>query len=228
MTKVSHLNLCSTSPIKKKRKSYKRLSINPTFMPALRIFKNDIRRRYIDMITNVINSYDTKLHEQFFLDFALPGATHTYHRFPPEFLALLRHPPHLVGLEQVLHTYEMHYLMIPDIVFRYSNIKLCKRLGSSGSRIIATVRASGKMQFVVPMVKSRESKTDDSTSAPPATPSTSEPESTSSNIILSSNHNLKPVFLERLPEPVDFDVVAMLTITLDDEHRFISVELLAM
>lgn len=125
MTKVSRLNLYSTSPIKKKRKSYKRLSINPTFMPALRIFKNDIRRRYIDMITNVINSYDTKLHEKFFLDFALPGATHTYHRFPPEFLALLQHPPHLVGLEQVLHTYEMHYLLIlySDIVIlNYVNV----------------------------------------------------------------------------------------------------------
>ncbi len=239
MIKVScdNNNLDSTSLTikKKKRKCYKRLSINPTFMPALRIFRNDIRRRYIDMISNVLNNYDLNLHRQFCREFAVPNAPHTYHGFPPEFIALLQHSPQLIGLEQVLHTYELHYLMIPDIVFRYDNIKICKRLGCSGSRVIATVRTSGKMQFVLPKdnnKSNRESKTryDSSltSSSLPITSSTSETGSTSSNIVLSTDYNSKPIYLEWLPEPVDFDVIAMLIITLDEEHRFVSVDLHAM
>lgn len=219
---------------KKKRKCYKRLSINPTFMPALRIFRNDIRRRYIDMISNVLNNYDLKLHRQFSLEFALPNAPHTYHGFPPEFIALLQHSPQLVGLEQVLHTYELHYLMIPDIVFRYDNIKICKRLGCSGSRVIATVRTSGKIQFVLPTddKSNGENKTRyDSSLSPSSLPTkmnTSKAESSSSSIVLSTDYNSKPIYLEQLPEPVDFDVLAMLIITLDEEHRFVSVDLHAM
>eukprot|EP01040_Poterioochromonas_malhamensis_P009044 gene9044-9793_t len=151
-----------------------------------------------------------------------------------EFIALLQHSPHLVGLEQVLHTYELHYLMIPDIVFRYDKIKICKRLGCSGSRVIATVRTTGKMQFVLPTdnKSNRENKTRyDSSRSPsslPTTMNTSETESPSSNIVLSTDYNSNPIYLERLPEPVDFDVIAMLIITLDEEHRFVSVDLHAM
>lgn len=219
MTKVSCLN----PPIKKKRKSYKRPSNNPTYMPALRIFRNDIRRRYIDMLTNVINSYDMNLHLKFFQEYALPTTSYTYHRFPPERLELLPHPPHLVGFEQILYTNEIHYLMIPDFVHRFDNIKVCKTLGSPGSRIIATARASGTMQFVVSMNKSIKSNPDDSSSL-----TRSESELTSSSIVSSSCYNLKPILLERLPEPIDFDSSAMVTITLDDEHRIISIELFAM
>lgn len=186
------------------------------------------------MLTNVMNSYDMNLHQQFFQEYALPTTTYTYHRFPPERLELLPHPPHLVGFEQILFTNEIHYLMIPDFVHRFDNIKVCKRLGSPGSRIIATARASGTMQFLVSMNKSIKSKPDDSSSLP-RTPSTasilstseseSESESTSSSIVSSSSYNLKPIFLERLPEPVAFDSVAMVSINLDDEHRIISIEL---
>eukprot|EP01040_Poterioochromonas_malhamensis_P011698 gene11698-12765_t len=104
----------------------------------------------------------------------------------------------------------MHYLMIPDFLHRFDNIKVCKRLGSPGSRILATARVTGTMQFVVPMDKSLESQKDDSPFLP-STPSTSEQETelASSSIVLSSSYNLKPIFLERLPEPVAFDSVAM-------------------
>lgn len=54
------------------RKSYKRLSNNPVYMPALRILKRDIRRKYADMMNNVLNSDDRKLIWNFFRDFSTP------------------------------------------------------------------------------------------------------------------------------------------------------------
>ena len=61
-------------PQKKKwRKSGRKPSFRPEFMPAIRIFRNDIRRRYGDMFVNVVNSSDYDLMAKFFYQFCVPN-----------------------------------------------------------------------------------------------------------------------------------------------------------
>ncbi len=67
------LSKVKMSKRRRHRKSYKRPSNNPVYMPALRILRRDIRRRYCEMMNNVVNSYDSSLILNFFHDFSIPN-----------------------------------------------------------------------------------------------------------------------------------------------------------
>ncbi len=51
---------------KSKKHRRKRRSINPSYMPELRIMRNDIRRSYGEMFVNVFNHHDKFILGRFF------------------------------------------------------------------------------------------------------------------------------------------------------------------
>ncbi len=54
-------------------KYYRRPSTNIPFIPSIRILKRDIRRKYVGMMSNVMNSHDMTLFSSFIDDFCHPN-----------------------------------------------------------------------------------------------------------------------------------------------------------
>lgn len=185
--------------VKKKRKQYKRLSNNPNFMPSLRIFRNDIRRKYADMITNVLNSHDVNLMSQFYYEFSSPDLTHIYSQFPQDLMSNLTHPSKISGIDQVIQSYCLNYQLAPDIVFRFDSVQVVKSTGSSGSRIIAKCNTTGTILYKIPV-----------------------------NRIAGLAECLEnPLIMEPAESPVELSIDTDAIFTLDEQHRFVSIEICA-
>ncbi len=62
-----------TKPKAKQIRYYRRPSTNIPFIPSIRILKRDIRRKYVQMISNVMNSHDVSLFSSFIDEFYHPN-----------------------------------------------------------------------------------------------------------------------------------------------------------
>lgn len=185
------------------RKSYKRLSNNPVYMPALRILKRDIRRKYADMMNNVLNSDDRKLIWNFFRDFSTPMIQTVHNTFNDDLRTL--YPTVISGLEQTVNIFCKNFIVMPDIVFRIMNVKICKRSDSSGSRIIALTTKRGTLLYSMKkrnLLETSEMMTTEAIEGPNA-----------------------DELLTPLQTPINYSMKDVIIFNLDHEHRFVSIDI---
>ncbi len=191
--------------IRKNGKSYKRLSTNPALIPALRIFKRDIRRKYGDMMNNVFNSGDIKFVWSFFQEFSTPGIQ-TVHKTLCDELHSFNEPVTL-DFEQGMNLFRMSLLAMPDVIFRITNMKICKRSDCSGSRIIAVMTKEGTMLYNMKMNNP----------------------SNNCAIIPGKNEGVEgpntDVLLTPLDTPINYLMKGVVILNLDHDHRIVSIKI---
>ncbi len=134
----------------------RRRCINPSFMPEIRILRRDIRRRFGEMIANVVNSHDISLLRQFCNDMFRPDCQ----------IIRLNPPPNLVsrviaelvyeevsrysnfsGFHSLVDEYTFHYEMIPDFVFLLQESHLRLKQGFGGSVVTMKFSSRGTQTF---------------------------------------------------------------------------------
>ncbi len=194
---------------KKKRRSSKRRTNNPKFIPEIRIFRRDIRRRYIEMLNNVLNSYDLELHRRFFEEFGNPNLIQIFNSFPFDLLEKLSQKTRLEGIDSLVEGIGRQYLAIPDIVFQLSDVKVCQRLNTPGSKIVATSMVRGTMLYsIVPTHYNHQQLSS---------------EKKDDNLLTTSSNN--QLVLKPLDEQLDYCIEGIVSISLDDQHRFITINI---
>jgi len=216
----SELGKVSSKPVKvpvkrRNRKSYKRPSNNPVYMPALRILRRDIRRKYCEMMNNVMNSYDASLILNFFQDFSIPNLQRVLY-YPSQTLQFLQQASTISGIEDQVKDFLMSYKLMPDVVFSLTDVKVCKSSNNLGSRVIANTSMRGTLLY------SARNSTEiaenghliECDSATVSTTTTSE-----------GVEIIDDVVLDRLESPLDYEMNGILTLHLDEQHRMVLIEI---
>ncbi len=196
-------------------KYYRRPSTNIPFIPSLRILKRDIRRKYVEMISNVINSHDPTLFSSFIDEFYHHNCSST-HTFPNNAESFFR--PHLLKGKESLksfHTSTCH--LLPDGVVRHSENQICKRLNESGSRIVGKVETTGTMIYLPKQINGMP--IDNSYSIRDFLPALESPPP-----VINSSDELVEKF-QISTQPMQFIMRANYEIVLDENHRFLSMNL---
>jgi len=140
------ISLITPSSYKKKRDpnkiDFRKLEgrnrkVNIALIPKLRIIKRDIRRRYIDMHSNVVNSHDPDLLLRFLKEFCAPNCKHvlTYRERSKTRVSS--------GIEGIYNHTVTHHQRFPDCVQFFSNTQIQIALDKPGSRIISSVVFKG-------------------------------------------------------------------------------------
>ncbi len=132
-------------------KYYRRPSTNIPFIPSIRILKRDIRRKYVEMISNVINSHDAALFSSFIDEFYHPNFSISY--TSPQTVEHFFKPLHLIGRDRVKTFLLGGFFFVPDGVEIHSDNKICKRLNENGSRIVGNLEKSGTMIYLPKEIK---------------------------------------------------------------------------
>lgn len=191
-----------TIPDQKKRKKRRRHS-NPTFLPAIRILRRDIRRKYGEMMSNVLNSCDRDLCLRFLKEFAIPNFTGYYQVFPSELLAYLHCSRKIEGVEEVVEIFCRKCLSAPDIVFHASDNQVCQRLNTPGSRVVASLSVQGTMLYA--FVSDRDQAVEDHSMDP-----------------FLDQLAKKMIFLRKLNPPLEISLKGSYTLLLDEQHRIVA------
>lgn len=200
----------------KKRKRRNRTTNNPSFIPAIRIFRRDIRRKYGEMLNNVLNSYDVNLLRRFLQDFAVPHVIQYIKEFPSDLFAQLHNTTKFQGIEAAVEALGRHYFAIPDINFNFSEVKVCQRLDTVGSRVLISSLIKGTLVYgLVPRIEG--------TASLPVNEEVALVDSKSLYCFDASQQN-DNMLLRLLEQQVDYCLQVFLTISLDEQHRFVSVD----
>mmetsp|Transcript_27941 Transcript_27941/g.30536 ORF Transcript_27941/g.30536 Transcript_27941/m.30536 type:complete len:280 (-) Transcript_27941:76-915(-) len=207
---------CTKPAKKKKKRSSTHRTDNPKYIPAIRILRRDIRRKYAEMLTNVLNSYDLDLHRRFLQEFGNPDLIQVFRSYPPDLLEKLSRKPHNVGIDSLIEGISRQYLAIPDIVFQLSDVKVCQRLNTPGSKIVASSMVRGTMLYSIVRTQKYTIQDNNYQQVP------SEKEDNSMFATGSLKHD-DHVLLELLEKQIDYCMEGIVTISLDDQHRFVSI-----
>eukprot|EP01040_Poterioochromonas_malhamensis_P005765 gene5765-6201_t len=110
-------------------------------------------------------------------------------------------------IDSLIEGISRQYLAVPDTVFQFSNVQVYQRLNTPGSKIIATTMVRGTMLYsVVPTQKYTADNSNKQLSY--------EIEDSGFN-----NH----VILELLDKRIEYCMKGIVTISLDDQHRILSI-----
>mmetsp|Transcript_14388 Transcript_14388/g.15562 ORF Transcript_14388/g.15562 Transcript_14388/m.15562 type:complete len:269 (-) Transcript_14388:415-1221(-) len=212
-------DLSSSQPVmvkakRRKRKSSKRPSTNPAFMPALRILRRDIRRKYCDMIYNVINSHDPTLISKFFHDFSIPNVQRVL-QLPSDTLQSLHQTLMITGIEEQVKDFCMNYTLMPDVIFTFTDVKVCKSTNICGSRVVARTLVRGTLLYSAR--NKRAEKKDLMERYDPATIVTT--------ATCESIERTDDLILQPLETPLNYEMHGIVTLHLDDQHRMVFIEI---
>ncbi len=203
-------------PVKRRnRKSYKRPSNNPVYMPSLRILRRDIRRKYCEMMNNVMNSYDPSLILNFFQDFSIPNLQRVLH-YPSNTLQALHQTSIITGIEDQVKDFSKYFKLMPDVIFSITDVKVCKSSNNSGSRVVANTSMRGTLLYSArnSMESAENGHLIECDSATVSTTTTSE-----------GVEGIDDVILDRLESPLNYEMNGILTLNLDEQHRMIMIEI---
>ncbi len=139
----------------------RRRSTNPTYMPALRIFRRDIRRRYGEMFVNVSNNHDASLMEKFINEFCTPDCKFITVKPKDEEsrraldLALKKGEGEssTSTMKQLVQGMAMNYELMPDSVFRLSECNVRVKQGMKGSTVTSKAIIRGTRLYYVELEK---------------------------------------------------------------------------
>lgn len=142
----------------------KRRCTNPSFMPEIRILRRDIRRRYAEMIVNVVNSHDVPLLQKFCDDIIRQDCQIIRPNLPlnrvGKAIAQLlyqedSHYHRLTGFHYLVSEYSFHSEMMPDCIFLLQESYLKLKQGVSGCIITAKISSRGTQTFHIESEKQR-------------------------------------------------------------------------
>jgi hypothetical protein len=125
--------------VKKHRKSTRKPSFRPAFIPSLRIVKRDIRRKYGEMMMNVMNSHDISFLSSFVCDFCNPSMEMLDSGAPDAIYEEYHWPRQAQGFITLLSAMKMSFEVFPDSIFRMKDYMISVRLGEKGSRLTGTL-----------------------------------------------------------------------------------------
>lgn len=125
---IGSSNTSNTSHENYKKKSSRPPPFRVNFIPQLRILKRDIRRKYMSILCNVINSHDENLFSRFLADLASPDCYFQLH-----FTQLGLHLT--LGIEDMKHVFFLLLECSPDFIFGITSAQIYQRLHEFGSRI---------------------------------------------------------------------------------------------
>lgn len=184
-------------------------------MPALRILRRDIRRKYCEMINNVVNNFDPTLMLQFFRHFSIPNVKRVLH-YPPNTLQTLHQTSIITGIEEQVKDFYMSYKLMPDIIFALTDVKVCKSSNSSGSRVVARTSVRGTLLY------SARNKTKNEENG-----NLIECDSSTVSITTSAEiyEGIDELILSPLETPLDYEMNGIITLHLDDQHRMVLIEI---
>jgi len=197
-----------TTKAKKPYKSYRKRSFNVAFIPALRILKRDIRRRYIDMFNNVINSHDNQLFCSFIDEFYRPECKSAH--FFPDNVAPCFQSVEINGVDLLKRTHMINTVALPDSVIQMYNAKICKRLDEKGSRIMGSFHAQGTAIYLPKMYNGIPVDRNDSISQYFVNPM---------DLVFVEDYM---THLQLAATPMMMQISGTFEMILDEEHRFVS------
>ncbi len=176
-------------------------------MPSLRILRRDIRRKYSTMISNVFNSHDIDFVAKFFQEFSLPNLE-ICHEFgdcfsPPSYH--LRRSQEF-GIDKIVESFRINFHLIPDSVFRFTDVKVCQKLREQGSRIISYATVTGTMLYEM---KKHVYDSQDGINVV-------HPDYCQDDITLTDS-NVE--VLTKLKKPIEFLIQSVIIFDLDSNHR---------
>lgn len=124
-------------------------------LPAIRILKSDIRRRYAEMVMKVMNNYDISMFDSFLHSFCAPGFRFT------DIIPKLHNsqvPNFIDGLENIIKSWAYCFEIMPDCVFHLYDAKFIRTLGHTGSRVVCKARLTGTKLYSAtnPLIGSAE------------------------------------------------------------------------
>lgn len=188
-------------------------------MPALRIFKRDIRRKYGDMMNNVFNNGDLKFVWKFFQDFCTPGLQ-TIHKTLCDELRSFNKTV-IMNIEQAINMFRMNFIIMPDVIVRITNMKICKRSDCLGSHIIAMITKEGTMLYNMKKRNINMQQYSDLVN----------PRNSFDNCAILPVTNgvvegpTADVILTPLETPINYFMKGIIIFNLDHEHRIISIDI---
>lgn len=130
-----------------KRKCYRKPSYNTAFIPSIRILKTDIRRKYLEMITNVKNSHDKLLQTGFYSKFSCPQILSRL-QFKEKFERFGSDDFIMSGANNLIKIENFNIFLYPDSIMRFSNYQICQRLYEKGSRIVGKISIEGSFVYL--------------------------------------------------------------------------------
>ncbi len=142
----------------------KRRCTNPCFMPEIRVLRRDIRRRYAEMIVNVVNSHDVSLlqkfcHEMFRADCQIIRPNPPPNQISKVIAELVyqegSHYCRCSGFDYLFSEYSFHYEMMPDCIFLLQESSVRLKQGFGGSIITLKLSSKGTQTFLIEPEKTR-------------------------------------------------------------------------
>eukprot|EP01040_Poterioochromonas_malhamensis_P000487 gene487-520_t len=119
-------------------------------------------------------------------------------------------------IEAAVEALGRHYFAIPDINFNFSEVKVCQRLDTVGSRVLISSLIKGTLVYgLVPRIEG--------TASLPVNEEVALVDSKSLYCFDASQQN-DNMLLRLLEQQVDYCLQVFLTISLDEQHRFVSVD----
>lgn len=128
----------------------KRRAINPSFMPEIRIYRKDIRRRYGEMFINVVNNHELSYLESFIREFFRPDCQII--RVTPannELAKIVERVIHngvdkaVTGLKEFVSSYALNLDMMPDTILKPQESQVRVKQGTRGSVIMTKTVMKG-------------------------------------------------------------------------------------
>mmetsp|Transcript_20138 Transcript_20138/g.21885 ORF Transcript_20138/g.21885 Transcript_20138/m.21885 type:complete len:272 (+) Transcript_20138:14-829(+) len=150
---------------KSKKYPRKRRTINPTFMPELRVMRHDIRRKYGEMLVNVTNNCDIFLLSKFFADFGRPDCdiasitpVGSEVRRNIDLVLFNGQDRENIKIRDFLDIMNTSFQMMPDQVVRLLESQVRVRQGTQGSVVMFKVLAKGSKAFSIYPMQENQTK----------------------------------------------------------------------
>lgn len=132
---------------RRKRASTRKPSFRPAYIPELRIIKRDIRRRYSEIMLNVVNSHDVHFLKSYFEMFTSPIVECFDEDAPQSIYDHYRWPKYSRGYQRILEAMTMSYQLFPDAVYYLEDIRISVAMYEHGSRLSAKLKCKRTQVF---------------------------------------------------------------------------------
>lgn len=190
---------------RKKRKLY---AHNPYYAPSLRILKSDIRRSYMAMYFNVMNSANPQLILSYFKKFYRPDCQWIVN------LADNFYPNHIksIGIENILVSFADIFDRMPDFLMHSSDVSIFVSYDTSKSHIVCKCKVSGTKMYTLSVP---EALTYNQLGFP-----------TSKEYLSYTNPSKynQSLTKHQLPTPLFLSLAGKFTMTLDENYNIYSLE----
>eukprot|EP01040_Poterioochromonas_malhamensis_P009853 gene9853-10700_t len=121
----------------------------------------------------------------------------------------------ITGIEEQVKDFCMNYTLMPDVIFTFTDVKVCKSTNICGSRVVARTLVRGTLLYSAR--NKRAEKKDLMERYDPATIVTT--------ATCESIERTDDLILQPLETPLNYEMHGIVTLHLDDQHRMVFIEI---